>query len=139
LRNTKKTAQGHSEKRRGMLTRSVVLLHSNARPHTAARTRALLEHLNSELFDHPPYSFDLSPNDYHLFPYLKNWLWSQRFNNNEELMEVAKTWLSSQAEGILLWHRHKKTYSPVRQVSHFRRWLFWELAEVQYVRISRKY
>jgi hypothetical protein len=35
--------------------------------------------------------------DYHLFTYLKNWLWSQRFNNNEELMEGVKTWLSSQA------------------------------------------
>jgi hypothetical protein len=31
-----------------------------------------------------------------LFTYLKKWLRSQRFNNNE-LMEVVKTWLSSQA------------------------------------------
>jgi hypothetical protein len=35
--------------------------------------------------------------DYHLFTYLNNWLRSQRFNNNEELMEGVKTWLSSQA------------------------------------------
>jgi histone-lysine N-methyltransferase SETMAR len=42
---------------------------------------------NWELFDHPPYSPDLAPNDYHLFTDLKNWLRSQRFNNNEELME----------------------------------------------------
>jgi hypothetical protein len=39
-------------KRRGMLTYGVVLLHVNTLPHTAARTRALLEHLNWELFDH---------------------------------------------------------------------------------------
>jgi hypothetical protein len=32
-----------------------MLLDDNARPHTAARTRALLEHLYWELFDHPPY------------------------------------------------------------------------------------
>jgi transposase len=67
-----------------------MLLHDNARPHTAAHTWALLQHFNWELFDHPPYSNDLAPSDYHLFTYLKNWLWSQRFNNNEELMEGVK-------------------------------------------------
>jgi hypothetical protein len=74
-----------------MLTSGVVLLHDSARPHTAARTRALLEHFNWELFDHSSYSPVLSPSDYHLFTYLKNWLGSQRFNNNEELMEGVKT------------------------------------------------
>jgi transposase len=77
-----------------MLTSGVVLLHDNARPHTAARTRALLEQFNWELFDHPPNSPDLAPSDYHLFTYLKNWLGSQRFRNNEGLMEGVKTWLS---------------------------------------------
>jgi transposase len=79
-----------------MLTYGVVLLHDIARPHTstAACTRALLEHFNWELFDHPLYSPDLAPSDYHLFTYVKK---SQRFNNNEELREVVKTWLSSQA------------------------------------------
>jgi hypothetical protein len=47
------------------------------------------------LFDHPPYSPDLTPNDYHLVSYLKNWLRSQRFIN-EDLMEGVRTWLSSQ-------------------------------------------
>jgi polysaccharide deacetylase 2 family uncharacterized protein YibQ len=32
-----------------------------------------------------------------MFTYLKNRMGSQRFNNNEELMEGVKTWLSSQA------------------------------------------
>jgi hypothetical protein len=32
-----------------------------------------------------------------LFTYLKNWLGSQRFYNNEELREGVKMWLSSQA------------------------------------------
>jgi hypothetical protein len=80
-----------------MLTSGVVFLHDKAGPHTAARTRALLEYFNWELFDHPSYRLDLAPSDYHLFTNLKNWLGSQRFNNNEELTEVVKTWLSSQA------------------------------------------
>jgi hypothetical protein len=35
-------------KMRGMLTSGVVLLHDNADPHTAARTRVLLEHFSWE-------------------------------------------------------------------------------------------
>jgi hypothetical protein len=80
-----------------MLTSDVVFLHHNARLHTTVRTRALLEHFNWELFDHPLYSHDLASGDYHLFTYVKNWPRSQRFNNNEELMEGVKTWLNSQA------------------------------------------
>jgi hypothetical protein len=37
-----------------------------------------------------PYSPDLPPSNYHFFTYLKNWLGSLHFNNNEELMEVSK-------------------------------------------------
>jgi transposase len=46
-----------------MLTYGVVLLHDNAHPHTATRTRVLLEHFNWELFDHPSYSPDLAPSE----------------------------------------------------------------------------
>jgi histone-lysine N-methyltransferase SETMAR len=81
---------------REMLTSGVVLLHDNARPHRVACARVLLEHFNWELFDHPPYSPDLTPSDYRLFTYPKNWLESQRLNNNE-LTKGVKTWLSSQA------------------------------------------
>jgi histone-lysine N-methyltransferase SETMAR len=55
-----------------MLTSGVVILHDNARPHTGARTQALLELFNWELFDRPPYSPDLAPSDYLLFTHLKN-------------------------------------------------------------------
>jgi transposase len=75
----------------------IVLLHDNALPHTstAACAQELLEHFNWELFDHPPYSPDLTPSDYHLFTYLKNWLGSQHFKSNE-LLKGVKTWLDSQ-------------------------------------------
>jgi histone-lysine N-methyltransferase SETMAR len=80
-----------------MLTYIIVLHHDNGRPHTVAGTRAHLENLSSKLFAHPRYSPDLASSDYHLFTYLENWLRSRLINNNEELMEVLKTWLSSQA------------------------------------------
>jgi hypothetical protein len=66
-------------------------------PHTPAHSREILEHFNWELFDHPSYSPDRTPSNYHLLTYLKNWLGSQHFNKNEEFMEGVKTWLSSQA------------------------------------------
>jgi histone-lysine N-methyltransferase SETMAR len=67
-------------------------IYENERPQRsiAARTRALLEHFNWELFDHSPYSPDLASSDYHLYIYLKNWFGSQHFNRNEELMEGVK-------------------------------------------------
>jgi hypothetical protein len=83
-----------------MLRYGVVLFCDNARQHTAARTRTLLEHFTWELFDHSRYSPDLAPSDYYLFTYLKNWLPSQRFSNSEELREGVKTWLSPQAANL---------------------------------------
>jgi histone-lysine N-methyltransferase SETMAR len=63
----KKQCRAIQDKRCGMLTSSVVAFHNNVCPHTAAHTRALLQHFNCELFDHPLYSPDLAPSKYHLF------------------------------------------------------------------------
>jgi transposase len=90
----KKLHRASQKKRHRMLASGVVLLHDNVCPHTAVCTQSLLEHFNWQLFDQHPYSPDLPPSDYHLFTYLKNWLGSQCFNN-EELMEGVETWLSS--------------------------------------------
>jgi hypothetical protein len=69
-----------------MLTKGIVLLHDNMRPHTKARTDALIKLFNWEIFDHPPDSTDLMPSDYHLFTKMV-WLATQRFHTNEELMD----------------------------------------------------
>lgn len=79
-----------------MLSAGVVLLHDNARPHTAAETRDLINSFGWEEFHHPPYSPDLAPSDYHLFRYLKNFLGGKRFDTDEELKTAVKNWLSSQ-------------------------------------------
>jgi hypothetical protein len=70
----------------GMPTKGV-LLHDNARPHTAALTNTLMKLFNWEIFDHPSYSPDLAPSNYHLFTKMKVWLGTQRFHTNEELMD----------------------------------------------------
>ncbi|KAJ4436264.1 hypothetical protein ANN_18895 [Periplaneta americana] len=85
-------------KRRGMLTAGVVLLHDNARPHTAQRTAAVLTEFGWELFDHPPYKPDLAPSDFHVFLHLKKFLSSgDRFGNDEELKTSVTRWFHSQA------------------------------------------
>jgi [histone H3]-lysine36 N-dimethyltransferase SETMAR len=94
LTNLRRTIQN---KRRGKLSSKIVLLHDNARPHTANRTQGTLNDFKWEIFPHPPYSPDLAPSDYHLFPRMKNWLATQRFDDDAELRAGVTDWLTSQA------------------------------------------
>ena len=56
---------------REQLPKCIVLLHDNARPHSAAHTVETLQKLNFEVLAHPLYSPDLAPSEYHLFGPLK--------------------------------------------------------------------
>ena len=59
--------QAMKSKRPEKLTRVVILLHDNARLHTAVTITALLQKFKWEVLGHPPYSPDLSPCDYAIF------------------------------------------------------------------------
>jgi histone-lysine N-methyltransferase SETMAR len=48
-------------------------------------------------FDHHPYSPDLAPCDFHVFPHLKTLLGGRRFNDHHEVKEAIYTWFTSQA------------------------------------------
>lgn len=56
-----------------------ILLHDNARPHTARITIQKLMELGYETLPHPAYSPDLSPTDYHLFKHFTNFLKGKKF------------------------------------------------------------
>ena len=58
-------------RRRGMLSKGVLLLQDNARPHVAKVCKDLLQHFRWEVLHHPPYSPNLSPCDFHVFGPLK--------------------------------------------------------------------
>ena len=91
-------------KRRGLLS-GVLLLHGNARPHTAIHTLQTLVNLGFMVLEHPAYSPHLAPSDYHLFGPLKDALRGHRFTSDEGVKEAVHAWLAAQpktffSEGI---------------------------------------
>ena len=67
------------EKRRGKVTKGVLFLHDNVPAHRALATQKKLAYLGFQCLDHTPYSPDLAPSDYHLFPGLKKQLKGRHF------------------------------------------------------------
>jgi hypothetical protein len=56
--------------------------------------------------DHSPYSADLAPSDFHLFPKMKEFWGGKRMATDEEVKETARDWLNGLTadicdEGIL--------------------------------------
>jgi len=67
------------EKCHGKVTKGVSFLHDNAPAHWALSTQKKLAYVDFQCLDDPPYSPDLAPSDYHLFPGLKKHLRSPFF------------------------------------------------------------
>ncbi|CAH2018787.1 unnamed protein product [Acanthoscelides obtectus] len=63
--------------------RRMILHQDNASSPTVQKTRQSLREENVELLDHPPYSPDLSPNDFFTVPEIKNRLRGQRLSPEE--------------------------------------------------------
>ncbi|GJQ69950.1 hypothetical protein Trydic_g22476 [Trypoxylus dichotomus] len=57
----------------------------NARPHSAGVTLNLIEQFDWEELDHPPYSPDLVPSDYHLFLSLKHLFGGRHLNSDNDV------------------------------------------------------
>ena len=60
------------EKRPGKFIKGVLFLHDSAPAHRALATQKELAYLGFQFLDQPPYSPDLTPSYYHLFPGVKN-------------------------------------------------------------------
>lgn len=66
--------------------------HDNAPAHSCLLATQKLLELHYELLPHPPYSPDLAPCDFFLFPNLKKWLGGKRFTTNEEVIAETKAY-----------------------------------------------
>lgn len=78
--------------RRGKLSRGVVLLHDNARPHTSNETLAAIQAQGFTTLPHPPYSPDLAPSDFWLFGQMKRALRGRRFETLQQLATAVSKW-----------------------------------------------
>jgi len=71
-------------------------LNDNAPAHRALATRKKLAYLGFQCLDHPPYSPELAPSDYRLFPGLKKQWKVRQFSSDAEVIAAAETWLDGQ-------------------------------------------
>jgi histone-lysine N-methyltransferase SETMAR len=78
------------------VTKGVLFLHDNAPAHRALAIQKKLAYLGFQCLDHPPYSPDLAPSDYHLFPGLKKELKGRYLSSDAEVIAAAETWLDGQ-------------------------------------------
>jgi histone-lysine N-methyltransferase SETMAR len=82
----------------GQLVRGALLHHDNARPRTARAIQERIQELQWRLLEHPPYSPNLTPSDFHLFGPLKNHLSGKYFVDDEEAETVVWKWLRQQSK-----------------------------------------
>lgn len=86
------------EKRRGKLAKGVLLLHDNAPVHKARVAVSAVASCGFEEINHPPYSPDLAPSDYFLFPSLKKDLRGRRFEDEMSLQAAVNEHFESKSE-----------------------------------------
>ncbi len=82
---------------------NVYFLHDNARPHTARITQELLQKFGWTIGTHPPYSPDVAPSDFHLFPALKSHLGGQRFANDDDVKNAIGQFFRLQSREWYYW------------------------------------
>jgi histone-lysine N-methyltransferase SETMAR len=97
----KKLRRAIQNRRRGMLTKGVCLLHDNVHPHVARQTVPLLDQFGWDIITHPPHSPDLVPCDY-LFPKLKEHLAGRRFSDDDEVKVAVQRWYDMGIQKLLL-------------------------------------
>jgi len=79
------------EKLRAKFTKGVLFLHDNAPAYWTLATQKKLIHLSFQCLDNPPYSPDLAPSDYHMFPGMKKQLKGSHFSSDAEVIAAAET------------------------------------------------
>jgi len=78
------------EKRRGMPTQRVWLLHDNAPIHKSMTAQEAVRDCGFVQLDHPAYSPDLTPSDYFPFRNLKSHLRGVHYPDDKVLQEAAR-------------------------------------------------
>ncbi len=67
------------------LTKGVILQHRSMRAHTAKKIKTKLGNFGWEILDHPSYSSDFAPLDFHLLEQVKRDIIREKFEEEDEL------------------------------------------------------
>jgi histone-lysine N-methyltransferase SETMAR len=70
--------------------KKIIFHQDNAPAHKGVLAMRKLRDLHCELLERPPYSPDLAPSDFCLFPKLKLFLAGQRFSSNQEAVAAVE-------------------------------------------------
>ncbi|GFY15240.1 mariner Mos1 transposase [Trichonephila clavipes] len=89
-----------------MLSGEVIILHDNAPPHVAVACQILLRQFHWEILEHPAYSSDLSPREYHIFGPLQKALKGRRFASDYEVQNAVENWLHYQHQNFFTQGTH---------------------------------
>lgn len=84
--------EAFKEKRPGKWSRGVLLLHDNAPVHKCRTAMAALINCGFDTLIHPPYSPDLAPSYYYLFPKMKKDLRGRKFTEDDEVKEAISSY-----------------------------------------------
>ena len=87
------------EKRRGKLSKRILLQQDNARVHTCKIAMDAVEQNGYKLIPLPAYSPDFAPSDYFLFPNLKKDI-RGHFQSNAEVVAAAEEWVGYKDPGF---------------------------------------
>jgi len=85
----------------------ILLLHGNARQHTARATIGAVETLKFEVLSHTPYSPDLAPSDFHFFPHLKRDLKGTHFTSDDEVKQAVMSCIKQRTPEFFIDSMHK--------------------------------
>jgi histone-lysine N-methyltransferase SETMAR len=105
------------KKRPGLQKKKIIFHQDNALAHKSVLAMEKLRDLHYELLEHPPYSPDLAPSDFCLFPKLKLFLAGQHFSSNQEAIAAVEGYFADLTKNhnsdriMALEHRSNKCIS----------------------------
>ena len=82
------------EKRRGKLSKGLLLQQNSTRAHTCKIAMDAVERNGYELMPHPAYSPDLASSDFFLFPNLKKDIRGRYFRSDVEVLTAVEEWVN---------------------------------------------
>ena len=88
--------------------KKVIFYHEIAPVHSSGIVVAKLHELCYELLLHLPYSLDLAPYDFFLFPEMNTWFPGKKFSSNEEIIVETGVYFNESyfLEGLKKWLGH---------------------------------